>query len=234
MFGGLKYYTYICGVIKINTMFKKYWSLLILILSVYAVGEISIEFIIGFDVTTQIILNYIDYTLSGIFLLDFFYGFFKTNNKLKYVKSNYLDFLSSLPAIPFIKLLRITKIFKVFKILRGFRELKPFIEWLSERKVVGILISYTIILLIIVFYSSLLFFRVEYLSNNNVNNLFDSFWWAFTTLTSVGYGDIYPITTLGRLIAMFLTITGMGFFSVITAEISVLFMGITKPHINKD
>ena len=207
---------------------KKYWSLMILVLSIYAVGEISIELIIGFDKTTQIVLNYIDYIISGIFLLDFFYFFFVTKEKVKYIKSNYIDFLSSLPMIPFIKILRVTKLFKIFKILRGFKEFKPFLEWLMERKVIGILLSYTIILLIVVFYSSLIFFKFEVTENQNVHSLFDSFWWAFTTLTSVGYGDIYPITVMGRIVAMFLTITGMGFFSVITAEISILFINIIK------
>lgn len=206
-------------------MFKKYWNLLILFLSLYAVGEVSIEMLIGFEKSTQLILDYIDYIISTIFMIDFFVNLFRSNGKIKYIKSNWIDFLSSLPSIPFIKVLRVTKI---FKILRGVKDFKPFIDWLTKQKVIGVLITYSAMLFIVVFYSSLLFHNAEHMTNNNVKNLFDSFWWVFTTLTSVGYGDIYPITIIGRVVAMFLTISGMGFFAIVTAEISTLFMNMMK------
>ena len=61
-----------------------------------------------------------------------------------------------------------------------------------------------------------------------VNTFFDAFWWSFITITSVGYGDIYPLTVAGKIIAMILTLLGMGLFSLITAELSVKFISLIK------
>jgi len=207
---------------------KGIWQLIILVLSIYAIIEISIELLIGYTVKTQEILDYIDIGISFIFLFDFGYFLYKSENKKKYFITNFVDFLSSIPFISYIKILRVARIIKIFKVFRGFKELKPLITWLNEHKVLGILISYIIMLLVIVFYASLIFFKYEVNVNENVNNLFDSFWWAFITLTSVGYGDIFPVTTIGRIVAMLLTIAGMGLFSIVTAEFSTLFLSIVK------
>ena len=51
---------------------------------------------------------------------------------------------------------------------------------------------------------------------------------AFTTLTSVGYGDIYPVTTGGRVMAVILVVTGMGLFSLVTAEFATFILGAIR------
>ncbi|UCC53178.1 MAG: potassium channel family protein [Anaerolineaceae bacterium] len=55
----------------------------------------------------------------------------------------------------------------------------------------------------------------------------DAFWWAFVTVTTVGYGDHYPVTGLGRLMAMILMVVGVGIFGVLTSYLSATFLGTT-------
>lgn len=64
------------------------------------------------------------------------------------------------------------------------------------------------------------FHYFEYGINPNDKSLFDAFWWSMVTLTTIGYGDIYPITPMGRVVAMFLMMVGIGLLSVSTAGVA--------------
>ena len=61
------------------------------------------------------------------------------------------------------------------------------------------------------------FYFFEFGPNPNVRSLFDAFWWSMVTITTIGYGDVYPVTVGGRLFALFLMFTGIGLLSVSTA-----------------
>jgi voltage-gated potassium channel len=67
-------------------------------------------------------------------------------------------------------------------------------------------------------------YTVERPTNSSVKSFDDALWWAITTTTTVGYGDIYPVTGEGRLIAVLLMLTGIGVIGVFTATIASLFM----------
>lgn len=78
--------------------------------------------------------------------------------------------------------------------------------------------------LVIYIYCSLGLYNFEKGINANINDYEDSLWLSFTTLTSVGYGEIVPITASGRIMAVILVLTGMGLFSMVTAEFTALFL----------
>jgi len=64
--------------------------------------------------------------------------------------------------------------------------------------------------------------------NKSITTLGDAFWWAIVTTTTVGYGDVSPVTTEGRLIAIALMILGIGFIGVLTATITSFFLDPVK------
>jgi len=66
-------------------------------------------------------------------------------------------------------------------------------------------------------------FTVEHGANPNITGIGDAFWWAIVTVTTVGYGDVSPMTVEGRLIAIVLMIVGIGFIGVFTATITSFF-----------
>lgn len=76
------------------------------------------------------------------------------------------------------------------------------------------------IVVIFIILCSLLFYYFENNENPNINSLEDSLWWGFVTSTTVGYGDIYPITSIGRFIAMIVMLIGIGIFGFITASVA--------------
>lgn len=95
---------------------------------------------------------------------------------------------------------------------------------ISERKSTTILGTYALYLATTLYFASLTFYTFEQGVNPNVNNYFDAVWWSIITVTTVGYGDIAPVTIAGRVIAIVLILGGMGLFSVITAYLSSNFL----------
>ncbi|WP_130807102.1 potassium channel family protein [Senegalia massiliensis] len=81
-----------------------------------------------------------------------------------------------------------------------------------------------IIVIIFILSLSLIFYIVESENNSKINNLGDAIWWGFVTSTTVGYGDIFPITFLGRIIAIILMLIGIGIFGFITASFASIFV----------
>ena len=80
-----------------------------------------------------------------------------------------------------------------------------------------------------------LFGYLFYVSEPDVRNLGDGIWWALVTITTVGYGDIIPVTTLGRVVASSLMLLGLGLIATITAIVSAKFIqNFVDHHTNDD
>ena len=80
-----------------------------------------------------------------------------------------------------------------------------------------------------------LFGYLFYVSEPDVKNLGDGIWWALVTITTVGYGDITPVTTLGRIVASSLMLLGLGLIATITAIVSAKFIqNFVDHHTNDD
>jgi voltage-gated potassium channel len=65
---------------------------------------------------------------------------------------------------------------------------------------------------------------VAMVDSGNVESIWDGIWWAFVTVTTVGYGDVVPDSTAGRIIAIFVMVVGIGFYSILTATIAATFV----------
>ena len=89
--------------------------------------------------------------------------------------------------------------------------------------------------IIVVQISSMLFFHFEFEANPEINDFFDSIWWTCVTVTSVGFGDSYPVTTEGRYIGIFLMFFSIFLIGAIAGIVSHNFIGKNrKPKVTKD
>jgi voltage-gated potassium channel len=125
------------------------------------------------------------------------------------------------------------RLLKMIRMYRGMREIFPFVKYFTKNKLRSILTAYVLFMILVLFYCAAGFYVAEKGINESVNNYFDAFWWSFITVTSVGYGDIFPKTTEGRIIAIVLSLLGIGLFSIITAEIAAKFVKFMKEDENK-
>jgi voltage-gated potassium channel len=77
---------------------------------------------------------------------------------------------------------------------------------------------------VLVIFSCTAILAFEKSPESNIKTPFDAVWWAFTTMSTTGYGDKYPVTVEGKIVAMFLMIGGVGLFGVFTGLFARLFM----------
>lgn len=177
----------------------------------------------------------------AIFSLEYIYRTvlgFRRNKNLKYNYSFYglIDLIAVLPfflplAFAFdsraLRILRLIRALRVLKVSQHSKAVKHLLQVFKQIK--GELTLTFFLSLILIVFSGIVVYYAENPSQPDVfNNIGNSIWWALATLTTVGYGDIYPITLLGKLIASFVAIVGIGLIAIPTGLISATYVDILK------
>lgn len=187
----------------------------------------SIEFI-------SVIVFSVEYILR-LWTADLLYPDLNSHKaRIKYVFSfmALIDLFAILPFyIPFIikidlrvlRMLRIIRLFRVFKINRYTSALSA-ISAVFKRKKVQLLSSTFVVLLLMIIASVLMYSAEHEAQPEAFSNAFSALWWAVATLTTVGYGDVYPITVLGKVLSAIIAILGIGLVAVPTGIISAGFI----------
>ncbi len=191
----------------------------IFFLSIYVLIELSLEFILEFSPELLQVFAVIDFIICLVFLGDWLYFFIKAEKKSAYFWRHIFDLVS---AIPFIPGLRFLRVFRIFRFMRGFRGIVGIFKVFQKKPMESALAFYMICLLIIFGYCSLAYNRYEVGVNPGLHSFGDAVWLAFTTLTTIGYGDVHPVTSDGRIVSAILVITGTGFFALLSGEFATL------------
>ena len=126
--------------------------------------------------------------------------------------------------------LRVLRLIRALRVLKVGQHSKAIQHLLQVfRQIKGELMLTFFLSLILIVFSGIVVFYAESPSQPDVfRNIGSSIWWAFATLTTVGYGDIYPITVLGKLIASFVAIVGIGLIAIPTGLISATYVDILR------
>lgn len=159
---------------------------------------------------------------------------FKIKSRLKYITSFYgiIDLISIIPfTLPHFlekgsshaEMLEFVSIFMVFKLVKyskAFNFMIGVFRSVKAELAAGFIIAFVVIL-----FSGMLMYYVEYPAQpDKFYNAGEGFWWAVITFTTVGYGTIYPITTIGKLLASLIALIGIGMIALPTGIISSAFM----------
>ncbi len=139
--------------------------------------------------------------------------------KLSYIltPSAIIDLLAIIPAYREFRFLKIFILFRFLKIFQHSKNITHFIDVLLDRKFE--LITLLVLLVFIVFVGGLSIYVIEEHLNQNINDIFDALYWSFITITTVGYGDISPVSTMGRLVSFVIVLMGITMISFATSVI---------------
>lgn len=181
----------------------------------------------------------IDKAAAVIFIIDYIFRLITADFKLQKGKKSFLkypftfmaivDLLSILPSITFINQgFRVLKVFRLFRSLRVFRVFKLFRYSKNVELIVSVFKKQKGSLVVVIWFavgyvvvSALVIFNVE---PETFDNFFDAIYWATVSLTTMGYGDIYPVTVLGRIVTMLSSFIGIAIVALPAGVITAGYM----------
>ena len=210
-------------IVEDNTSKKgKVFDYIIQILILLSLITFTIETLPGNTELTINLLKYVELVCVIIFSIEYLLRIYVSKNPLKYIFSFYgiIDLLAIFPfylkSVYDLRALRAFRIFRVFRALKLIRYIKALNRFHIATKIIKEeLILFFIVTTIFVYLASA---GIYFFENKAQPELFTSVihsgWWAISTLTTVGYGDVYPITVGGKVFTFFILLIGVGIVTI--------------------
>ena len=176
---------------------------------------------------------WMDMGLSFFFLGEYLLKFWLAPKKIRFVMGTWIDLLAIFPLLRVFRLGRVARIFRLFKLVRAIRFgalLEADVTAKDDQAdtvVIGVYLIFSII------FGSVAIMVFEKGNNDSFQNFGDGVWWCIVTLTTVGYGDLYPTTPGGKAVAGVIMFIGLSFFALLTGTISTVLIDRAKTQREK-
>jgi voltage-gated potassium channel len=191
--------------------------------------------ILQLDEATSVILQYADNVVCVLFLADFCYNLARAPNRLRYMATwGWIDLLSSIPMLDAFRLGRAARIIRIVRVLRVVKSARAIANFVVARRAESAGLTALLVSLLLVVFSSIAVLHFEVPAKGNIQSAEDAMWWAVTTMTTVGYGDRYPTTSEGRLIASLLMVAGVGVFGTLSGLAASWFLSPATTETDSD
>lgn len=209
-----------------HTNLSATYHLLMLVLSLYAIAALAAEVAMRLNPQIRAVLGYADYAVCVLFGCDFILSFWRAPNRRRYFFSwGWLDLLSSIPVVNAARWGRLARIARVFRVLRGVRATREITAVILKERARNTFLAASLLALLLVIVSSIAVLHFETTRDANIHTAEDAVWWSFATITTVGYGDRYPVTPEGRFVAIVLMCAGVGLFGILSGFLAAWFLG---------
>ena len=202
------------------------FSLIIMVLLLLPLGEATLDALRVYD-------NFICF----IFVADFAVHLARSHPKREYfiTQRGWLDLLGSIPSLgvfpatALFRLARLSRLVRVSRILRGSNRRALVRDVLANRGDYAVFITVLSAFLVLAV-STLLVIQFESRSGDaNITSGGDALWWAFVTITTVGYGDQFPVTALGRIVGVFVMFAGVGIIGSLASILASMLVPQPEP-----
>ncbi len=193
-------------------------------LSVLSIVNIGLMYLIR-DPVADAVVDIMNGFFTVLFLLDFGYRIATAESKLGYFLRGFgwADLLACLP-MPQFKVLRL---FRLVRVVRLLRRVGPtnIVRQFTANPASSALLSVLLLLFLLLEFGGLAMVAAEKgAAGANITSASDSIWYTYVTMTTVGYGDMYPVTDGGRIIGMIIMAAGVGLFGTLTGFLSNAFL----------
>ena len=178
-------------------------------------------------------LGFYDFVICIIFLIDFYLNLRAAPKKSDYFigQRGWLDLLGSIPSLGItrygglLRLARLSRLARITRLLRGEQKKALVKDILDNRSQYAVFITIFLTILVLTVASVLVLQFESQSPDANITTGWDSFWYSIVTITTVGYGDFYPVTFWGRVTAMFIMFAGVGIIGALASILASLLVG---------
>lgn len=210
------------------------FQMVMLVLSIYVIIAIFIQLIIKLPGPIINLLDTFDFIICVVFLFDFFYRFINSSNKLQFLKWGWVDLISSIPTIDFLRWGRLLRAFRIIRLLRAFKSTKTLVSFIFQNRAKCSFAAAATITFLLVIFSSIAILTFEDKQFSHIKSPIDALWWSFSTISTTGSGDAYPVTSAGKLLSVILAICGVGLFGTFTAYVARFFIEPSQKQENNE
>ena len=216
------------------------YNIFILVLTIFSLVLMALQLLPLSQAEKDLLLVY-DNAVCVIFLLDFGMNLVRAKPKRAYFigERGWLDLLGSIPTLgifqftALLRLARLSRLARITKLLRGQAGKDLVIDVLANRSQYATFITILLAGMVLSF-ASLIVLEVESRSPDaNITTGGDALWWGLVTITTVGYGDFFPVTTIGRLTGAFVMFAGIGIIGALASILASLLVSPAtdaEPH----
>lgn len=205
--------------------FSPTYQLGMLVLSFYAIAALAAQTAIRLDPQVRSVLEYADYAVCVLFLIDFAISLWSAPNRRRYFLTwGWLDMVSSIPVLSAARWGRVARVVRIFRVLRGVKATKLITSAVLSRRAHNTFLAATLLALLLIVFCSVAVLHFETSKESNIRTADDAVWWAIVTVTTVGYGDRYPVTPEGRFVAAILMCAGVGLFGTFSGFLAAWFL----------
>jgi voltage-gated potassium channel len=196
----------------------------VLLLSVQVLGAHFAQAAFHLPAELNVLLNRIDFLVCFVFFADFCVRFRRAPAKAAFMKWGWIDLVSSIPTVDALRWGRLVRVLSIIRILRAFRSMNHIVSFLFRQRMKSLIGTVILTGIVLVVFSCTAILACETAPDSNIKSPFDAIWWAFTTMTTTGYGDKYPVTVEGKIVAILLMVTGVVLFGVVSGLSARFFM----------
>lgn len=210
--------------------FERAVELPLLVLAVAMVPLLIVPLVVDLPSGVEDTFIAADWFIWAVFAFEYVVRLSLTDRRWRFVRHEWPDLL--IIALPFLRPLRIVRSARALRLLRLGRLAAVLSEATQEtrRLLVRHQLHYALLVgIVLMVGASGLVYALEEGSEGSIDTFGDALWWAVTTVTTVGYGDMFPVTPAGRGVAAFLMFSGIALFGLITANLATFMLERAAP-----